>query len=148
MCRRAISKKMPLESELGWQIAVDFESDADFHECRSCPIHSLLPPSHISQQHRYVAPRPPEAGLADVSVLIRWAHLWILFLHDGCEMVEVFQHQRDVFLELNRSCVFECRFKLRQALFLLRLGDGLIGLECYDLILDLFRWLGELLGLR
>ena len=38
-------------SELGRQVAVDFESDADLHECRSCPIHSLLPPSHISQQH-------------------------------------------------------------------------------------------------
>src|SRR5438094_10448150 len=81
--------------ELGRQVAVDFESDADFHECRSCPIHSRLPPSHKSQQHRYIAPRPPvegilsRAGLADVSVLIRWAHLWILFLHDGCDLVEL-----------------------------------------------------------
>jgi hypothetical protein len=37
-------------SELGRQVAVDFESDADFHECRSCPVHSLLPPFHIGQQ--------------------------------------------------------------------------------------------------
>jgi hypothetical protein len=25
------------ESELGWQVAVDFRSDSDFHECGSCP---------------------------------------------------------------------------------------------------------------
>jgi len=29
-------------SELGRQVAVDFESDADFHECGSCPVHSCL----------------------------------------------------------------------------------------------------------
>ena len=29
-------------SELGRQVAVDFESDADFHECESCPVHSCL----------------------------------------------------------------------------------------------------------
>jgi hypothetical protein len=33
-------------SELGRQVAVDFESDADFHECGSCPVHSLFPPFH------------------------------------------------------------------------------------------------------
>jgi hypothetical protein len=33
-------------SELSRQVAVDFESDADFHECGSCPVHSLLPPFH------------------------------------------------------------------------------------------------------
>jgi hypothetical protein len=26
-------------SEFGRQITVDFESDADFHECGSCPVH-------------------------------------------------------------------------------------------------------------
>src|SRR5215467_8953509 len=30
-------------SELGRQVAVDFESDTDFLECGSCPIHSCLP---------------------------------------------------------------------------------------------------------
>ena len=30
-------------SELGRQVAVDFESDADFLECGSCPVHSCLP---------------------------------------------------------------------------------------------------------
>ena len=29
-------------SELGRQVAVDFESDADFHKCGSCPVHSFL----------------------------------------------------------------------------------------------------------
>jgi hypothetical protein len=33
-------------SELGRQVAVDFESDADFHKCGSCPVHSLLAPFH------------------------------------------------------------------------------------------------------
>jgi hypothetical protein len=33
-------------SELGRQVAVDFESDADLHECGSCPVHSRLPTFH------------------------------------------------------------------------------------------------------
>jgi hypothetical protein len=37
-------------SELGRQVAVDFESDADFHECGSCPVHSRLPTVHNGQQ--------------------------------------------------------------------------------------------------
>ena len=37
-------------SELGWQVAVDFESDTDFLECGSCPIHSCLPAFHNDQQ--------------------------------------------------------------------------------------------------
>ena len=37
-------------SELGRQVAVDFESDADFHECGSCPVHSCLPTFHNDQQ--------------------------------------------------------------------------------------------------
>src|SRR5262249_15421614 len=36
-------------SELCRQVAVDFESDADFHECRSCPVHSCLQ-FHNNQQ--------------------------------------------------------------------------------------------------
>jgi hypothetical protein len=36
-------------SELGRQVAVDFESDADFHECGSCPVHSYLQ-FHNNQQ--------------------------------------------------------------------------------------------------
>ena len=36
-------------SELGRQVAVDFESDADFHECGSCPVHSCLQ-FHNNQQ--------------------------------------------------------------------------------------------------
>ena len=35
-------------SELGRQIAVDFESDADFHECGSCPVHWRLPTSLVA----------------------------------------------------------------------------------------------------
>jgi hypothetical protein len=31
-----------LGSEFGWQIAVDFEPDADFYECWSGPVHSHL----------------------------------------------------------------------------------------------------------
>jgi hypothetical protein len=38
--------RMRRGSELGRQVAVDFESDADFHECGSCPVHSLFPPFH------------------------------------------------------------------------------------------------------
>ena len=37
-------------SELGRQVAVDFESDTDFLECGSCPIHSCLPAFHNDQQ--------------------------------------------------------------------------------------------------
>src|SRR5262249_51662471 len=33
-----------LGSELGRKVAVDFKSDADFHECGSCPVHSCLLP--------------------------------------------------------------------------------------------------------
>jgi hypothetical protein len=36
------------DSELGRQVAVDFESDADFHECGSCPVHSRLPTSLVA----------------------------------------------------------------------------------------------------
>src|SRR5262249_16329273 len=37
-------------SELGRQVAVDFESDADLHECGSCPVHSRLPTFHNDSQ--------------------------------------------------------------------------------------------------
>src|SRR5262249_12596617 len=37
-------------SEFGRQITVDFESDADFHECGSCPVHSYLPTFYTTQQ--------------------------------------------------------------------------------------------------
>ena len=33
--------------------------------------------------------------------LVRWSQFQILFLHGGHELVEVLEHQRDVFLELN-----------------------------------------------
>jgi hypothetical protein len=36
-------------SELGRQVAVDFESDADFHECGSCPVHSGLLTFRVQQ---------------------------------------------------------------------------------------------------
>jgi len=45
---RAISRDVP-GSELGRQVAVDFESDADFHECGSCPVHSGFPSFHVQQ---------------------------------------------------------------------------------------------------
>jgi hypothetical protein len=51
--------RMRRGSELGRQVAVDFQSDADFHECRSCPVHSPLPPFHTRQQHKL--PQPPTA---------------------------------------------------------------------------------------
>src|SRR5215471_14154902 len=70
------------------------------------------------------------------------------FLHERHELVEVLQHQRDVFLELNGFYDLERRLELRQALFLFRLRDGFVGLERRDLILDQFGRLGELLGLR
>ena len=37
-------------SELGRQVAVDFESDTDLLECGSCPIRSCLPAFHNDQQ--------------------------------------------------------------------------------------------------
>src|SRR5260221_3643464 len=37
-------------SEFGRQIAVDFQSNADFHECWSCPVHSRLPRFRVCQQ--------------------------------------------------------------------------------------------------
>jgi hypothetical protein len=36
-----------MKSEFGRQVAVDFESDADFHECGSCPVHSRLRKFHV-----------------------------------------------------------------------------------------------------
>jgi hypothetical protein len=56
--------RMRRGSELGRQVAVDFQSDADFHECGSCPVHSLLPPFHASQEPNYVTPRPQDGSAA------------------------------------------------------------------------------------
>src|SRR5262249_51926842 len=44
-------------SELGRQVAVDFESNADFHEGGSCPVHSCLPTFHNDQQPCLMARR-------------------------------------------------------------------------------------------
>jgi hypothetical protein len=57
------------QSELGWQIAIDFESDADFHEYRSCPVHSHLP---ISSQRRSIM-RPSSRSTLVVTVR-QYAH--------------------------------------------------------------------------
>jgi hypothetical protein len=35
--------KNALNLKFSWEVTVDFEPDADFHECRSCPVHSSLP---------------------------------------------------------------------------------------------------------
>ena len=51
-------------SELGRQVAVDFESDADFHECGSCPVHSRLP---ISSQRSSIT-RPSSRSTVVVTV--------------------------------------------------------------------------------
>jgi hypothetical protein len=51
-------------SELGRQVAVDFESDADFHECGSCPVHSRLP---ISSQRCSIT-RPSSRSTVVVTV--------------------------------------------------------------------------------
>jgi hypothetical protein len=48
--RRAISNRMRRASKFGRKVAVDFESDADFHKCRRCPVHSCLPTFHVCQQ--------------------------------------------------------------------------------------------------
>jgi hypothetical protein len=53
--RGYLNKKRP-RSELGRQVAVDFESDADFDECGSCPVHSLLRLCTISQHKIGYAP--------------------------------------------------------------------------------------------
>jgi hypothetical protein len=71
-----------------------------------------------------------------------------LFLHDGHELVEVLEHQRDVFLELGGLCHLERRVELRQALVPFCLGDRFVGFKRRDLILDLFGWFREFLGLR
>jgi hypothetical protein len=52
LSRRAYFNSMRRGSEFGRQVAVDFQSDADFHECRSGPVHSHLPTLHICQQPR------------------------------------------------------------------------------------------------
>jgi hypothetical protein len=36
-CPEGLCAQQEPESELGWQVAVDFRSDTDFHECGSCP---------------------------------------------------------------------------------------------------------------
>jgi hypothetical protein len=38
-----VVQRLAMRSELGRQVTVDFESDADFHKCGSCPGHLLLP---------------------------------------------------------------------------------------------------------
>jgi hypothetical protein len=66
-------------SELGRQVAVDFESDADFHECGSCPVHSRLPISSQRRsitRHRLVQPWSSLCGVmswADATVGSRCA---------------------------------------------------------------------------
>src|SRR5205807_6255441 len=70
------------------------------------------------------------------------------FLHERDKLVVILQHQRDVFLKLNGFCNPERRRELRQALFLVRLRYGPVGLKRGDLILDQLGWLGELFGLR
>jgi hypothetical protein len=51
-------------SELGRQVAVDFESDADFQECGSFPVHSRLP---ISSQRCSIT-RPSSRSTVVVTV--------------------------------------------------------------------------------
>jgi len=48
--RRAGCLQDVSRSELGRQVAVNFESDADLHECGSCPVHSRSPAFHNDQQ--------------------------------------------------------------------------------------------------
>jgi hypothetical protein len=45
-----LSQTKCVRSELSGQVAVDFESDADFHECGSCP--HTGPPSPADNAHR------------------------------------------------------------------------------------------------
>src|SRR3984893_15240956 len=71
-----------------------------------------------------------------------------LLLYDRCELIEILQHQRNVFLELNGLCFLERGLELRQALLLLHLRHRLVRLKRGDILFDLFRWLGELFALR
>jgi hypothetical protein len=67
---RAISRDVP-GSELGRQVAVDFESDADFHECGSCPVHSGLLTFHVQQLklHEGKSGLPAPTGLAPLVLM-------------------------------------------------------------------------------
>jgi hypothetical protein len=57
--------RMRRGSELGRQIAVDFESDADFHQCGSSPVHSFLPLFHYKPANiKYVTPRRQDGPAA------------------------------------------------------------------------------------
>src|SRR3974390_2612418 len=51
----------------------------------------------------------------------------ILLLHEIWEFIEVLQHQRDVFLELNRLCILERVLQLHQIIFLFRLRYRFVG---------------------
>src|SRR5262249_24881416 len=86
------------------------------------------------------------SSVSGLNFLIRRSQLQILLLHNGRELVEIFEHQRNVLLELNGLCVFERRFELRQALSLFRFRDGLVAFERGDLLLDLFGRFSEFLG--
>src|SRR5215510_3422683 len=57
-------------------------------------------------------------------------------LHERRELVEVFQDQRDVFLELNGLGGLERRLELLQVVFLVRILDALVGLERCDFLPD------------
>jgi hypothetical protein len=80
-------------SELGRQVTVDFQSNADFHKCGSCPVHLFLP-LFQSREHKYITARRaacdflarPLAHLLTqrgLHVLICWSQLRILFLQMG-----------------------------------------------------------------
>ena len=56
-------------SEFGWQIAVDFEPDADFHECGSCPVHSRLP---ISRNGGVSCDRHPVQSQSSQCDMMSW----------------------------------------------------------------------------
>src|SRR5215813_12697695 len=65
VCRTGgLSNGMRFGSELGRQVAVDFEPDADFHDCGSCPVHSRLP---ISSQRCSIT-RPSSRSTVVVTV--------------------------------------------------------------------------------
>jgi hypothetical protein len=66
-----------------------------------------------------------------------------LSLHQLRKLIIVLSHECNIFLELNRLCALERGIKLLQIPFLFCFQYRFVGFNRVDLLLDLFRWLGE-----
>src|ERR1700730_3604391 len=90
------------------------------------------------------------ASIATTITAVRIAETLIcrsLSLHQLRKLIIVLSHECNIFLELNRLCALERGIKLLQILFLFYFQYRFVGFNRVDLLLDLFRWLGEFFGL-